>query len=178
MEQCSAPLERLGSDHARGPGWVAKEEIVMHNITLHVPSPRAGTRPGNELQTRGVRRRLVLLAAACILWLGSGTAGAQALKNGTVSGTLVSASADIGGTVLTVPSDKAFVLTQTCSEDLRSFQLTAGSLIVPTTINAVSCAEYAPGIVFPGGSALTCSPTGNFGFGKHCLVTGVLTVAK
>jgi hypothetical protein len=121
---------------------------------------------------------MAVLAAALILWLTGGAAHAQLVKNGAVTGTLVSESADIGGTVLTVPSDKAFVLTQVCSEDLRSFQLTAGSLIVPTTINAVSCAEYAPGIVFPGGAAVTCTPTGNFGFGKHCLVTGVLTVAR
>jgi hypothetical protein len=121
---------------------------------------------------------MVVLAAACILWVTGGAAHALAVKNGAVSGTLVSGSADIGGTVLMVPSEKAFVLTQACGEDLRSFQLTAGSLIVPSPFDAVSCAEYTPGIVIPGGTAVTCPPTGNFGFGKHCLVTGVLTSAK
>ena len=120
----------------------------------------------------------MLVLAAGILWLTGGAAQAQNVKNGAVSGTLVSKSADIGATVLTVPSGKAFVLTQVCSEDLRSFQLDAGSLIVPTNISAVSCAEYSPGIVIPAETAVICTQTGNFGFGKHCLVTGVLTSAQ
>jgi len=151
----------------------------MHRIMLHaVPSPQRGTRPGKDQRARCARRQMVALAAACILWLTGGTAQAQNVKNGAISGTLVSKSADIGATVLTVPPGKAFVLTQVCSEDLRSFQLFAGNLIVPTTINAVSCAEYAPGIVIPAETAVICTPTGNFGGGKHCLVTGVLTTAQ
>jgi hypothetical protein len=125
-----------------------------------------------------IRRGTAGLAAACILWLTGGPAHAQTVKGGEVSGTLVSASALGGETVLTVPSDKAFVLTQWCSEDIRSFELRAGSLVIPTSINADSCATYQPGIVVSGGTAITCTPTGGFSFGKHCLVTGVLTSPK
>ena len=119
-----------------------------------------------------------MLATACTLWLPRAVAHAQTVKNSEVSGTLVSASAAGGSTVLTVPSDKAFVLTQWCSEDLRAFQLTAGDLIVPTSISAVGCAEYRPGIVIAAGTAVTCTPTGAFSFGKNCLVTGVLTAPR
>src|SRR5262249_59792458 len=109
-----------------------------------------------------IRRGMAGLAAACILWLTGGPAHAQAVKGGDVSGTLVSASAIGGETVLTVPSDKVFVLTQWCSEDIRSFELRAGSLVIPTSINADSCATYEPGIVIGARTPITCAPTGGF----------------
>jgi hypothetical protein len=124
---------------------------------------------------RSKRRGMAALAGACILFLTGAGAHAQTVKAGEVSGTLVSASALAGDTVLTVPSDKAFVLTQWCSEDIRAFELRAGSLVIPSSINADSCATYRPGIVVAGGTEITCSPTGAFSFGEHCLVTGVLT---
>src|SRR5262245_60941396 len=58
-----------------------------------------------------VRRATAGLAVACILWLSASPAHAQTVEGGEVSGTLVSASALGGETVLTVPSDKEFVLT-------------------------------------------------------------------
>src|SRR5262245_33223410 len=108
----------------------------------------------------------VALAAVCILSLTGSGAHAQAVKAGQISGTLVSASAAAGDTVLTVPSDKVFVLTQWCSEDIRSFQLTAGSLVVPSRVELDSCASYQPGIAIPGGTGITCTPVGGFSFGK------------
>src|SRR5262245_31396500 len=116
MEHCSTPFERLRGNHSHAAlAEAAKENPIMYPLTLHTGrSPRPGTDPGKDPRALGARRRMVVLAAALILWLTGGAAHAQLVKNGAVTGTLVSESADIGGTVLTVPSDKAFVLTQVC----------------------------------------------------------------
>jgi hypothetical protein len=150
--------------------------MIRHLTSNVVPSHHPGG--ARKDRPRWARRAIVAALTAGTLWLTAIPALAQSVKNGQVSGTLVSASAVGGDTIFTVPGDKAFVLTQWCSEDLRAFQLTAGNLIVPTAISAVGCAAYEPGVVIAPGTGITCTPTGAFSFGTHCLITGVLTVAR
>ncbi len=122
-----------------------------------------------------LRRGILTLGLALGLSLAGGVAGAQSLRNGNLSGTLVTASGGDGDTLVTAPADRPLVLTLFCSEDLRSVRLTAASLLVPQPIEPANCTEYRPGIVIPPGVGLKCEHTGNFGFGNHCMVTAVVT---
>jgi hypothetical protein len=91
---CSAGLNDVQCDL---DALAARRPMMIHRKNRHL---------------RSTRRGLAALASACILFLTGAGAHAQTVKAGEVSGTLVSASALAGDTVLTVPSDKAFVLTQ------------------------------------------------------------------
>ena len=124
-----------------------------------------------------IRFGMTALVAATVC---GGVAHAQTVKNGSVAGTLVSASAGPNLNLLTVPAGKVFVLTQFCSEDARAFSLTAAGVgIVPQQSSpSPSCTDYHPGIAFVGPTAITCTPVPNFNFGKNCLITGVMTFAK
>ena len=119
----------------------------------------------------------VLLVVPLALLLATG-ALAQKVKNGTASGTGFSGSAASGGTITTVPADVSLVVTQFCSDDVRSFNITDGTnVVIPTWIDFTDhpCIDYSPGVVVPGGTSLVCHPTGAFGFGTRCLLNGILT---
>jgi len=119
------------------------------------------------------------LAATLGVLLGAAPARAQAVRNGNVaSGVVSSASGLDGDTLVAVPAGKTYVVTQFCSEDLRSMELEGGVLLVPNRLEVQSCQTYVPGVAFTGPVDVKCVHTGNFGFGQHCLVTGVMTVSK
>ena len=119
------------------------------------------------------------LAAAIGLALTAAPARAQAIKNGALtSGQVVSASGTDGSVLFSVPAGKSLVLTQLCSEDLRTMHVGTGAVEVPTSIDVQSCQTFVPGIAFNGPIDVKCIHTGTFGFGQHCLATGVLTIAR
>ena len=66
------------------------------------------------------RNGRVVTTMALATTLFAGGVHAQAVKNGTVSGVLVSATAAPNTEILLLPADKVFVLTQFCTEDPRS----------------------------------------------------------
>lgn len=116
--------------------------------------------------------RLVALLAAALL---GASAHAQSVKNGAVSGTVMSASGIAAATLLAVPAGKSFVLTQLCSEDTRSFKLTVGgNTIVPSTLEPLACQSFTPGVAVVGPASIVCAASGNAGFGTHCMITGIL----
>ena len=122
------------------------------------------------------KRQLVSVAVAVLaIGLFAGKAGAQTVKKGGVSGTLVSTFAAKNTTALQVPAGKAYVLTEFCSEDLRAVTLTAtNGPTVPQAVDPVSCATYSPGVAFVGPTTISCTASGVVQFGTGCLITGVL----
>jgi hypothetical protein len=109
-------------------------------------------------------------ACAVALSMCFGTAHAQQLKKGTLSGTLVSATAPAGNSYLdvyTTPMDKAFVLTQACgcwtcrTGTFGPFAAASGT---------EPCATYVPGLALPRGETIQCTGDG------ACTLTGVLSL--
>lgn len=121
--------------------------------------------------------RSSLFATALLVLAISAPAGAQKVKAGAASGTAVSASSTSGGLIITVPQATFLVVTQFCSEDLRSFRVTDGlNTVIPSWIDFTRpCIDYSPGIVVSAGTGLYCTSTGAFGFGTTCLLNGILT---
>jgi hypothetical protein len=123
-------------------------------------------------------RNLALLVLPVALALGaSGPARAQAVKKGTFTGTVVTATAvgPSGGAapVYTAPTSGAFVLTQLCTTQLPE----TGSLTSPSvgTLRPGSedCELFEPGLAIAPGETLTCN--GFPSSAVSCLITGVLS---
>jgi len=90
---------------------------------------------------------------------------------------IVSRSAAAGERLLQVPADHTFLLTQFCSDDLRSFELAiggVGEIPAPCCNTDLACITYEPGIAVPPGAAIDCVSSGTFGFGTRCVITGLL----
>jgi hypothetical protein len=120
----------------------------------------------------------------------SGPAFAQAVKQGNLSGTVVSASgtAPMGGTdalILTTPASGAFVLTQICTAGAPGSNNEDNVRVVGSTVGPIaqsydtgdlgSCTAYTPGLAIPAGEELRCVQSGASGGAASCTVTGVLS---
>lgn len=107
-------------------------------------------------------RTMILLVALVLV---ATAAQGQEVVNSTVSGTLMSASAEVGPgggsvTVFTTPQTGFFILTQ------------AAGFLRGSTFGPIPNGTYVPGVALPQGETLICP-----GFpmsGNQCLVTGVL----
>jgi len=115
---------------------------------------------------------MVLMAA---LALAAGSAQAQQIKNGELSGTLMSGHALVTANgqanVLQTPSKGQFIMTQFCRED-GDTDLQGSSLGVITTPNN-NCTEFSPGVPVPRDEVLFCR--NNDGQSRSCSVIGVLS---
>ncbi len=114
----------------------------------------------------------VMLVAA--MALAAGVAGAQQIKGGDLTGTVMSGHALVEGngqgTVMQTPTKGQFIMTQFCKED-NSTQLQGSTLGVITTDN--DCTTFFPGVAIPANEILFCR---NFdGQSRSCSVTGVLS---
>lgn len=133
---------------------------------------------------------LRILIFVCSLAFVSGPAFAQAVKQGNVSGTLVSASGSAltGGTdalILTTPASGAFVLTQICTagtpgsnneDEVRVVGSTLGPIAQSYGTDSLGvCTAYTPGLAIPPGEELRCVQAGASGSAVTCTVTGVLS---
>jgi len=120
----------------------------------------------------------------------SGPAFAQTVKQGNLSGTLVSASATapMGGTdavILTTPASGAFVLTQICTAGTPSSNNEDNARVVGSTLGPSAqsygtdslgaCTVYTPGLAIPPGEELRCAQGGASGSAVTCTVSGVLS---
>jgi len=120
---------------------------------------------------------VVLFAAAMACAV---SANGQMMRRGTIEGTVLSRVAAVGETLLTVPPDRAFVLTQFCSDDLRSVKLAIdgfGDLPGQCCSTARPCIRYEPGIALPPNASVRCAASPNLGFGTRCLITGLAVPA-
>jgi hypothetical protein len=108
-------------------------------------------------------------------------AGAQSMKKGTLSGTVMSGYVTLAATssamVFTTPASGFFILTQACPTfgmgQARLVGNTVGDL--PTPVPSVSnCVEFVPGLALPANEVLTCHNLTGSG-GIPCAVTGVLS---
>jgi len=133
---------------------------------------------------------LRVLIVVCSLAFVSGPAFAQAVKQGNVSGTLVSASgsAPMGGTdalILTTPASGAFVLTQICTAGTPGSNNEVQARVVGSTLGPIAqsygtdslgaCTVYTPGLAIPPGEELRCVQGGASASAVTCTVTGVLS---
>ncbi len=107
--------------------------------------------------------------------LASATAIAQTVKNGELSGTIISKSVTIpaasSANVYTTPAAGFFVLTQICSST-NNIVLT-GTTMGEIHRNQTDCQSFTPGIVMPAGETLSCY--NQYGNPFSCVITGILT---
>jgi hypothetical protein len=127
----------------------------------------------------------------CVSILAAGAAGAQAVKQGTLSGTVFSASgsspsAGVDGTIMTAPaSGGTFVLTQICTVGTPGANNERNAQVVGAALGRIaqhygddtlgSCTTYTPGIAISPGEELRCVQTGASASPVSCTVTGVLS---
>ena len=109
----------------------------------------------------------VFSKAAAVLLLSAlsiGSAHSQQLKDGALSGEVLSASAVVSfgttGSVLLVPNDRFYVLTQACREGFGTATL-AGSTLGPV-VTSNPCLTYTPGIAFQPGEEITFTAVQQF----------------
>jgi hypothetical protein len=106
--------------------------------------------------------------------LGAGVAGAQQIKNGDLTGTVMSGHALVDGNgqanVLQTPTKGQFIMTQFCKE-ANSTQLQGSTVGVITTDN--DCTTFFPGVAIPANEILFCRNLD--GQSRSCSVTGVLS---
>jgi hypothetical protein len=134
-----------------------------------------------------MRRFLIFVSSLAFV---SGPALAQTVKQGNVSGTVLSASgsAPMGGTdgpILTTPPSGTFVLTQICTTGASGSNNEDNVQVVGSTIGAIaqsyatgnlgSCTVYTPGLAIPPGEELRCAQGGASSGAVRCTVTGVLS---
>jgi hypothetical protein len=120
------------------------------------------------------------MAIALALGLFAGTAAAQKIDNGTLSGTVFSAAATVPNLsqafVATTPDNRTFVLTQVCATNPQALRLNAGALIGDIPLEQGSnCTQYVPGIAIPPSTNINCFDQVGAGGGLRCMLTGVLT---
>jgi hypothetical protein len=133
---------------------------------------------------------LRMLALVGGLALVSGPALAQVVKQGNVSGTLLSASGvapqgGTQGTILNVPAAGAFVLTQVCVAGAPGANNADNAQVVGSTIGNIalqygdgvlgSCTVFTPGLSIPAGEELRCVQLGASSSAVTCTVTGVVS---
>lgn len=132
--------------------------------------------------------RILIVVASLVFH--AGTASAQVVKQGNLSGTLVSASgtapsAGVDGPILTTPASGAFVLTQLCTAGTPGQNNGENARVVGGTLGVItqqygdstlgSCTVYTPGVAIPPGEELRCVQIGASAGPVTCTVTGVLS---
>jgi hypothetical protein len=130
---------------------------------------------------------VALVAALCVE-----SASAQAVKQGNLSGTIVSASAVAltGGSdavLLTTPASGAYVLTQVCIQSTPGANNNEQAQILGSTVGRIAlilpevgtdggaCTTFSPGFFLPAGEELRCAQGGVSASAITCSVTGVLS---
>jgi hypothetical protein len=112
--------------------------------------------------------------AVSLLALMSTTVTAQTVKNGEISGIIVSKSVSIPATssanLYTTPATGFFIITQACSVS-SNIPLSGSGIGEITRLNG--CQTFTPGFVVPAGTTLSCY--NEYGFTSGCTVTGVLS---
>lgn len=107
--------------------------------------------------------------------MASATAIAQTVKNGEISGIIVSKSVSIpassSANLYTTPATGYFIITQACSTG--SYMPLSGSGIGEIARLNSSCQTFTPGFVVPAGTTLSCY--NEYAFTSSCNVTGVLS---
>jgi hypothetical protein len=118
----------------------------------------------------------------------AGPALGQTVKKGTLSGTVVSASATApsGGTqadLLTTPATGSFLLTQLCLVGAPGFNNVENGHVAGSTLGRIaqvytdgnlgSCSTWEPGLAIPAGETLRCVQTGASAGPLACTITGV-----
>lgn len=136
-----------------------------------------------------IRSALLALALA----LAASPSLAQSVKNGGLSGQLLSGSASAltGGTdatILTTPANGVFVLTQICTMGTPGANNENNAFVAGGTIGRIaqvygsdalgSCTSYAPGIALPSSEELRCVQAGASPSAVTCSVTGVVSAKK
>ena len=126
------------------------------------------------MHTRTLMFALALGVTVCLT-----SAVAQQVKNGTISGTLLSAGATVpansAALVFTAPATGHFILTTFCGD---ATQLTLRGhtvgFIASLALNAgASCQPLTPGFAIPQGEILSC--ISSIGFPSDCSISGVLS---
>jgi len=127
---------------------------------------------------------LVLFAAVLVAALAS----AQTVKKGTLSGTVVSATATnpSGGSVvnlLTTPASGSFLITQVCFRGTNGSNNGDNLYIEGSSIGRVanayesgadaSCSTWNPGFALPPGETLSCGQEGASADPGYCTLTGI-----
>ena len=134
--------------------------------------------------------RFAIAAFAAALFATS--ASGQAVKNGTLSGTIVSANAvaPTGGSdavLLTAPATGRLVITQICAQGTSGANNGDAAQVVGSTLGRFglaiasgdvgegACTNFSPGFAVPAGEELRCGQTGASGSPVSCSITGVLS---
>jgi hypothetical protein len=114
------------------------------------------------------------MALVVAIALVAGSAQAQQIKNGELTGTVKSGHVLVSGngqaTVLQTPNKNQFIMTQFCKED-GDTNLQGSTLGVITTTNG--CTEFSPGVAIPPNEVLFCNNGDSQS--RSCSVTGVLS---
>jgi hypothetical protein len=131
-----------------------------------------------------MRFSIVVLSAFLALAFSGSAAHAQQVMKGTLSGTLVQGSADLGpcdpnppytcpdAALFTAPADRFLIVTQVCGY---------GSLIGPSGriggfASGGQCTRFDPGLVIEKGGTIKCRSGFSGGSGTvPCTIVGVLT---
>ena len=113
------------------------------------------------------------LILACV----STQAEAQRVRQGTLSGTVVSASATVQGlsstVVVTEPAAGFYILKQVCFSDPGLLSLSGSVTGVVVTDSGSQCTTYEPGIGLVADEELSCVNDDSSAHG--CTVTGVVS---
>jgi hypothetical protein len=139
------------------------------------PARSAGTTEWHR--EGGVMKGTIVVVAMVATLIGVRAVEAQVIKNGALSGVVVSKSIVLEqpsavAIYTTPPAGKGvFVLTQFCRSNCPDL---SGSTLGKIGDNGLGCTSYSPGIAFPPGETLTCTNTG-CGFSVPCTITGVVT---
>ena len=108
--------------------------------------------------------------------IGAGSSQAQQVKNGGVTGRIVTKSVETSGPtqVYRTPNQGTFVLTTFCT-DVASMELVGARLgfVARITSSIEDCKHFSPGIAFGKGEAISCDPTTTSP--RRCMISGVLT---
>jgi len=131
-----------------------------------------------------MRLSIMVLSAVLAAALGANPAHAQQISKGTVTGTLVQGSADLGpcdpnpphtcpeADLFTAPADRFLVVTQVCGY---------GSLVGPggrigAFASGGQCTRFDPGLVIDKGATIKCRSGFSGASGSlPCTIVGVLT---
>ena len=125
---------------------------------------------GAKEEVKHMQATAVMVAAIVLSLVTSAPAVAQQIKNGTVSGTLMSATAAVpmgsSVTVFTTPSAGPFILIDVCAE--------FGITISVSRFGPIGrCFFFRPGLALPRSATITCTNKGDED--GVCTIIGVLS---
>ena len=99
----------------------------------------------------------------------------QVAKGVVLSG-FTSADPLTNATLVTVPSDQVYVITQFCvdGDKVDLVGSSVGTIIAESFLKDVRCVEFSPGIAVPPGEILECQNSDSSN-PRSCVVTGILS---